>query len=249
MRRRILEGVFIPLTSWTWLGCQRAANADGVRKINLRDIRVQVMSHRSHLPPSARIRPSSRRRCAVVCSFVPRPAGEQDPDAARPVLPSQYRFRRVHLLPRRRFLQPRQHQGRDVHAASARDSSRPASESAGQSAQENPNRRVRRNAGRFEPDSRSAGGASRWNGRNIGPAGALRHRQPSDYRPRGDSAAPGLQNPDRKRGPATHRVRFHHFARREVEPGAVQLLQCHLRRPSYGVLFDQFPRAAQKTPT
>src|ERR1700733_9435112 len=66
-----------------------------VWKINMRDIRP-VMSHRAHLPAASAGR---RRRCA-----------------AGAVFPSQHGLRRVHFLSRRRFLQQRQHQGRDGDA-------------------------------------------------------------------------------------------------------------------------------------
>ena len=99
--------------------------------------------------------------------------------AARAVLPSQHRLRRVHFLPRRRFFQPRQHQSRHVHAASARNPSRPASQGAGQSAQENADGRVRGDARRFESDARAARAAKRWSGRNIGRPG-VRLQRPSE---------------------------------------------------------------------
>ena len=156
-----------------------------VWKINLRDIRP-VMSHRVHLPPSAHstfVTPG-----AVVCSFVPRPLEQDAGGAAGAVLPSQYRLRRVHFLSRRRLFQPRQHQSGHVHAASARDSSRAASESAGESDEEDADRRVRGDARRAESDPLCCRRASRWSGKNTGRHGLPRRRR-SDRRSCGDAAA------------------------------------------------------------
>ena len=110
-----------------------------------------------------------RRRGGVQFPAAPARRGPRRPQGA--VLPSQHRLRRVHLLSRRRFLQQGQHPPRLGHAASARHPPRAASQSAAQPGQEDPHRRVRRDAGRLEPHPRPARRGSAWSGKSTGRAG------------------------------------------------------------------------------
>jgi len=86
-------------------------------KLNVRDIRP-VVAHRYHLPPSVHTTFLSDR--FVVCTFAPRPF-ETDPGAIKvPFFHNRLRFRRSAVLPCRRLLQPRQHQGRNDDVPSVR---------------------------------------------------------------------------------------------------------------------------------
>ena len=136
-----------------------------VWKINMRDIRP-IMSHRAHLPPSAHT--TFVTEGAVVCSFLPRPL-EQDEEPLRvPFFHRNTDYDEFIFYHDGDFFSKDNIKAGMGDAASARHSSRAASQGARQPEEENAHRRIRRNAGRAESDPRAAGRRRRSNGKNIG---------------------------------------------------------------------------------
>ena len=147
---------------WTWSGWKGDLT---VWKINMRDIRP-IMSHRAHLPPSAHT--TFVTEGAVVCSFLPRPL-EQDEDALRvPFFHRNTDYDEFIFYHDGDFFSKDNIKPGYGDAASARHSSRAAPQGARQSEEEDADRRVRRDAGRSESDSRAAGRARRSSGRSTG---------------------------------------------------------------------------------